>query len=63
MTIIGYLVRLMPAPETEETLGEFLLDALEEFVQKTDNKIDDLLVLPMIKAMRLAHDKKDKEEK
>jgi hypothetical protein len=64
MTIMGYLVRLMPAPETEETLGEFLLDALEEFVQKTDNKIDDILVLPMIKAMRLAHDKKeDKEDK
>ncbi len=61
MTIMGYLVRLLPEQENEETLGEFLLDCLESFVEKTDNKIDDALVLPMIKAMRQAHDKKEEK--
>lgn len=62
MTIMGYLVRLMPQQENEETLGEFLLDCLEEFVQRTDNEWDDKLVLPLIKAMRLAHDVKMEKE-
>ena len=61
MTIMGYLVRLMPEQETEETLGEFLLDSLEEFIGRTDNKWDDKLVLPLIKCMRIAHSKQEEK--
>jgi hypothetical protein len=60
MTILGYLVRLMPEQETEETIGEFLLDSLETFIAKTDNQWDDKLVLPLIKCMRIAHNKEEK---
>ena len=61
MTIMGYLVRLMPEQETEETLGEFLLDSLEEFIGRTDNQWDDKLVLPLIKCMRIAHNKTEEK--
>jgi hypothetical protein len=50
----------MPEQETEETIGEFLLDSLETFIAKTDNQWDDKLVLPLIKCMRIAHNKEEK---
>ena len=62
MTIVSYLVRLMPEQEKEETLSEFLIDCLEEFVVKTDNKFDDKMLLPLIKCMRKAHEIKEDEK-
>lgn len=42
-------------------LGDTLLDAVEDYVQKTDNTTDDKLVLPAIKALRLAMDFPDND--
>jgi hypothetical protein len=63
---MGYVIKLIPndcRKEVEQSLTESLLDCVEKFVTRTDNTIDDILVLPMIKALRLAFDKtEDKEE-
>jgi len=45
-----------------EKLGDFLLDQLENYVQKTDNKTDDALVLPVIKGLRIALNIPDNDE-
>lgn len=43
-------------------LGDFLLDKLEEFVVRTDNKIDDAIILPVIKGLRVIWDIPDEDE-
>lgn len=48
--------------DLEKKLGDFLLDKLEEFVQQTDNTIDDKMVLPVIKGLRIIYDIPDGEE-
>jgi hypothetical protein len=37
-----------------QKLGDHLLDALENYVERTDNETDDKLVLPVITGLRLA---------
>lgn len=44
-------------------LGDYLLDKLEDYVESTDNKTDDKLVLPAIKALRAALNIPDNDEK
>jgi hypothetical protein len=46
-----------------EKLGDALLDSLEDYVARTDNKTDDALVLPVIKGLRIALDIEDDDEK
>ena len=53
------------AAEVLEALGDACLDTLEEFVQRTDNTIDDAVVLPAIKGLRHVagiEDKPDNKE-
>lgn len=44
-------------------LGDYLLDKLEDYVEDTNNKTDDKLVLPAIKALRAALNIPDKDGK
>lgn len=46
-----------------EKLGDTMIDTLEDYVQKTDNKTDDALVLPVIKGLRVALMIEDDDEK
>lgn len=44
-------------------LGDYLLDALEIYVKDSNNKTDDILVLPVIKGLRIAVNIPDEDEK
>lgn len=45
-----------------ESLGDYLLDKLEDYVLQTDNTIDDKLVLPAIKALRISYEIPENED-
>jgi hypothetical protein len=65
LNIMGFVMKLVPneaREEIEQSIGEYLLNAVEEFVERTDNKIDDRLVLPMVEALRIAYDNKEQEK-
>jgi hypothetical protein len=65
LNIMGFVMKLVPneaREEIEHSIGEYLLNAVEEFVERTDNKIDDRLVLPMVEALRIAYDNKEQEK-
>jgi len=49
MNIIGPFVE---RAGSLDAVGDAILDALEDFVQRTDNTIDDKLILPVIKCIR-----------
>ena len=53
---------IQPFIKTED-LGELLLDSLEEIILRTDNKIDDHLCIPVIKAYRKVIDNEPIQEK
>ena len=64
IAIIGALRKgFMDAEVDETTLGDYLLDKVEEFVQRTDNKIDDVTILPVIKGLRILWDIPDQDDK
>jgi hypothetical protein len=60
-SVIQILGKFIHESGADEQLGDMLLDQIEEFVQRTDNKIDDKLVLPAIKALRIAFDIPDND--
>lgn len=53
MTVLSMLKPAFIAADALESLGDACLDTLEEFVQRTDNKIDDAVILPAIKGLRM----------
>jgi hypothetical protein len=60
-TIIQILGKIIHDSGADQNLGDQLLDTLEDFVQRTDNKVDDKLILPAIKALRIAFDIPDND--
>jgi hypothetical protein len=65
LNIMGFVMKLIPSDAVEEietSIAETLLDTIEAFVKRSDNTIDDILVLPMIKALRIAYDNKQENE-
>lgn len=63
-SIIGAVRKaLLDADVDDTTLGDYLLDKVEEYVARTDNKIDDAVVLPVIKGLRILWDIPDNDEK
>lgn len=58
-TIINILGPLL---QNGKDMGDYLLDSLEDYVIRTDNKVDDTLVLPSIKGLRAALDIPDNDE-
>lgn len=46
-------IRNILTPETEDQLEECLLDAIQSFVKKTDNKVDDMIATPILHGIRL----------
>jgi hypothetical protein len=59
-----YVWRIVgPLLKAAEGLGDYLLDKLEEYVENTDNKIDDYFLLPTIRGIRQACNIQDQEEK
>jgi hypothetical protein len=61
-TIVQILGGLIAKAGVDKQLGDVLLDQLENFVQRTDNKIDDHLLLPAIRALREAFDIPDNDQ-
>ena len=53
---------LAKADINQQDLGDYLLDKVEEFVARTDNKIDDAVVLPVVKGLRILWDIPDNDE-
>lgn len=51
--VLSMLKPAFEAAEVMEAMGDCFLDALEDFVQRTDNKIDDATILPAIKGLRV----------
>lgn len=50
--IISEIRPAIQAAGALESLGDAICDTVEEFVQRTDNTIDDAIILPMIKGIR-----------
>lgn len=63
MYIFSLVARYIEKADAINELGDALLDSMENFVQKTDNKVDDALVLPAIKAIRALTGIEDLEDK
>jgi len=61
--VLGILKPALEAAECVEQFGDALLDTLEEFIQRTDNKIDDAVMLPAIKGLRVVAGIADDQEK
>lgn len=51
--VLGMLKPALEAAEVMEKLGDACLDTLEEFVTRTDNTVDDAILLPAIKGLRM----------
>lgn len=66
LNVMGMIKPVLDAAGAIDTLGDALLDTLEEFVQRTDNKVDDAVMLPAIKGFRviagIADDDRAKKE-
>lgn len=63
ITIIGAIRKaLLDADIKDTTLGDYLLDKVEEYVASTDNKIDDAVVLPVIRGLRILWDIPDNDD-
>ena len=62
-SIINILGKFFHESGADKQLGDALLDTIENFVQRTDNTIDDKMILPAIKALRIALDIPDNDEK
>lgn len=61
-SVIQILGKFFHESGSDKQLGDMLLDTVEEFIQRTDNTIDDKLLLPAIKALRIAFDIPDNDE-
>lgn len=62
LTVLSMLKPAFEAAEVMEALGDACLDTLEEFVQRTDNKIDDAVILPAIIGLRTVAGIADNDE-
>jgi hypothetical protein len=56
------LVIGMISPELLKRLADTFLDFIEDSVVESDNKIDDMIILPMCKMVRDAFDIEDNDE-
>lgn len=63
ITVLSMLKPAFEAADVLEALGDACLDTLEEFVQRTDNTIDDAVILPAIKGLRSVAGIADNDEK
>lgn len=61
-SIVQILGRFFHESGSDKQLGDMLLDTIENFVARTDNTLDDKLLLPAIKALRIAFDIPDNDE-
>lgn len=52
LMVLSMIEPALKAAGIVEKLGEACLDALEEIVTRTDNTVDDALILPTIKGLR-----------
>ena len=60
--IINILGKFFHESGASEELADTLLDTIENFIQRTDNTIDDKLLLPAIKALRIAYQIPDNDQ-
>ena len=63
--LISWLVKTILAKVSEEDLKHFAdlaIDFLEDFVEKSPNKSDDIIIVPMCKLVRTAFAVKDNDE-
>ena len=66
LNVMGMIRPVLEAADVMEELGDTLLDCVEEFVKRTDNKVDDAVIAPAIAGFRLIagiadNDKKDEK--
>ena len=52
LAVVSMIKPALAAADVLEKLGDACLDTLEELVQRTDNTVDDAIVLPAIKGLR-----------
>lgn len=52
LTIIKQIFKAALDGETQKKFVDAVLDAVESFVMKTENKLDDETILPLIKSIR-----------
>jgi len=51
--LVGALIKVL-SPEAVKSVIDKLLDAVEDAVSKSNTKIDDQVVLPLVNAIRVA---------
>lgn len=61
-SVIQILGRFFHESGSDKQLGDALLDTIENHIQRTDNTLDDKLLLPAIKALRYAFGIEDNDE-
>ena len=61
LMIMSILKPALEAAKVVDQIGDACIDAVEEIIQRTDNTVDDAIVLPALKGLRhitgLAEDK------
>jgi len=53
LNVVGILKPVLEAANVMEQVADACLDALEEVVKRSDNKVDDAVILPAIKGLRV----------